>query len=114
MDNTGVFTCSRAAAGFRAAFGDFRNCTRSSRGTESWALRTVFFEVTYEKAKPVIDALHGECRPQFKELRRMQDYCEAVETAFRGAGFMPTMRKQKGPARSGFMWSGSGLRRRGF
>jgi len=38
--------------------------------TRTWALRTIFFWVTDQKARPTIDELHAHCRDPFEDLRR--------------------------------------------
>ena len=39
--------------------------------TRTWALRTIFFWVTDQKARPTIDALAASCRAPFSELRKI-------------------------------------------
>src|SRR5581483_759912 len=43
--------------------------------TQVWALRTIFFSVTEQTARPTIETLCAACRPFFVELKRISREC---------------------------------------
>jgi hypothetical protein len=45
--------------------------TVSDRQTRTWALRTIFFWVTEQRARPAIDALQAYCREPFAALKKI-------------------------------------------